>query len=147
MQDESYQVPPAARIPALMYEYYRFMNDQNVHPLIKTSVGAAFLLVTRPFPEGNERLSRMISSMVLLRSGYSFFCDISLSSVIAKETWQYYQNVCEIMREDNDGDLTYFLEYFLEMLVRALDQIQEQQFKTQPYDQAQNNKDDLRNTL
>ena len=62
MQNEPYHVPPAVRIPALMHEYYRFMNDPAVHPLIKAPVGAAFLLVTRPFPDGNERLSRMISS-------------------------------------------------------------------------------------
>ena len=59
--------------------------DGGVHPLIKSAVGQAYILVVRPFPEGNERLARMISSAVLLRSGYDLFRDISISGVIARE--------------------------------------------------------------
>ena len=89
----------------------------------------AYLLVTRPFPEGNERLSRMMSSAVLLRSGYDFFRDISISSVIARESYRYYKCMCEIIRSENGGDLTYFLQYYLELLVRALDVRNERQRK------------------
>ena len=63
----------------------------------------------------------MISSAVLLRSGYDFFRDISISSVIAKESYRYYKCMQEILRTENGGDLTYFMEYFLDLLVRALD--------------------------
>lgn len=42
---------------------------KNMHPLIKAAVAQSYLLVLRPFPEGNERLSRMMSSAVLLRCG------------------------------------------------------------------------------
>ena len=77
--------------------------------------------MTRPFPEGNERLSRMMSSAVLLRCGYDFFRDISISAMIAKESYRYYKCMCEIIRSENGGDLTYFIEYYLELLVRAID--------------------------
>ena len=121
MNSEPYEVPPAYSLPDRMAEYYDFLQAGNVHPLIKAAVGQAYILVARPFPEGNERLSRMISSAVLLRSGYDFFCDISISSVIAKENYRYYKCMQEILRTENGGDLTYFIEYYLELLVRALE--------------------------
>ena len=35
------------------------------------------MIILRPFPEGNERLGRVLSSMILLRAGYTFFSDVS----------------------------------------------------------------------
>ena len=121
MNSEPYSVPPAHCLPDRMRELYDFLCSSSVHPLIKASVGQAFILVTRPFPEGNERLARMVSSAVLLRSGYGFFRDISISGLIAKENYRYYKSMCEILRSENGGDLTYFIEYYLELLVRALE--------------------------
>ena len=120
MSGEHYRVPAPESIPGHMQELVNFLRDPDVHPLIKAPAAAASILINRPYPEGNERLSRMLSSMILLRCGYDFFKDVSLSSVIAQENFLYYKNICEIIREQNEGDLTYFFEYYLEMLVRAL---------------------------
>ena len=127
MNSEPYEVPSAYSLPDRMTEFYAFLQAGNVHPLIKAAVGQAYILVARPFPEGNERLSRMISSAVLLRSGYDFFRDISISSVIAKENYRYYKCMQEILRSENGGDLTYFMEYYLDLLVRALDSKKERE--------------------
>ena len=127
MNNEPYEVPSAYSLPDRMAEYYAFLQARNVHPLIKAAVGQAYILVARPFPEGNERLSRMISSAVLLRSGYDFFRDISISSIIAKENYRYYKCMQEILRSENGGDLTYFMEYFLDLLVRALESKKERE--------------------
>ena len=129
MNSEPYEVPSAYSLPDRMTEFYAFMQSGNVHPLIKAAIGQAYILVARPFPEGNERLSRMISSAVLLRSGYDFFRDISISSVIAKENYRYYKCMKEILRSENGGDLTYFMEYFLDLLVRALDNKKERELR------------------
>ena len=129
MNNESFEVPPAYSLSDRMNEYYDFLQKPDIHPLIKAAVAQAYLLVTRPFPEGNERLSRMMSSAVLLRSGYDFFRDISISSVIARESYRYYKCMCEIIRSENGGDLTYFIQYYLELLVRALDARNERQRK------------------
>ena len=122
MSDERYSVPSAISLPDRMREYYDFLRDGGVHPLIKSAVGQAYILVVRPFPEGNERLARMISSAVLLRSGYDLFRDISISGVIARENYRYYKAMRDILRGENGGDLTYFVEYYLELLARALEE-------------------------
>ena len=121
MNDEPYDVPPSFALPDRMREYCAFLQKPDVHPLIKAAVAQAYILVARPFSEGNERLSRMLSSAVLLRCGYDFFRDISLSAVIARESYRYYKSMREIIRAENGCDLTYFMEYYLQLLVRSVD--------------------------
>ena len=125
MNEEPYDVPPAYCIPERMSQYFDFLRFGDVHPLIKASAAQAYLLVMRPFPEGNERLSRMISSAVLLRSGYDFFRDISISSAIAKESYRYYKSMCEIIRAENGGDMTYFIDSYSNMLTRGVQRMEE----------------------
>lgn len=127
MGKEAYEVPPASAIPGLMQEYFDFLASTEIHPLIKAAVGQAYLLVTRPFPEGNERLSRMISYAVLLRSGYDFLRDISISGMIARESFRYFKSMQDIIRTENSGDLTYFIEYYLDLLARSIDAKAEQE--------------------
>lgn len=43
------------------------------------------------------------------------------AAVIAKESYQYYKCMRKIIRSENGGDLTYFVQYYLELLVRAPD--------------------------
>ena len=119
---ERLQFPPPNVIPERVDALCGFLNEQNVHPLIKASIAQAYLIVTRPFPEGNERLGRILSCMILLRSGYSFFSDVSLSALIARRSYAYYEAAANILREENEGDMTYFVEYFLELLSRAVDE-------------------------
>ena len=127
MGKEAYEVPPASAIPGLMQEYFEFLASTEIHPLIKAAVGQAYLLVIRPFPEGNERLSRMISYAVLLRSGYDFLRDISISGMIARESFRYFKSMQDIIRTENGGDLTYFIEYYLDLLARSIDAKAEQE--------------------
>lgn len=82
-----------------------FLAAQDVHPLIKAAVAQAYILVLRPFPEGNERLGRILSSMILLRAGYTFFSDVSLSALIARKGYAYYDAIVNILRVENGGDL------------------------------------------
>ena len=121
MNSEPYDVPSAYSLPERMNQYYAFLQATDTHPLIKAAMAQGYLLAIRPFPEGNERLSRMMSAAVLLRCGYDFFRDISISAVIARENYRYYKAMCDIIRPENGGDMTYFIEYYLELLVRAVD--------------------------
>ena len=116
------QFPPPHVIPECVDALCGFLNEQNVHPLIKAAIAQAYLIVTRPFPEGNERLGRILSGMILLRSGYYFFSDVSLSALIARRSYAYYEAAANILREENEGDMTYFVEYYLELLSRAVDE-------------------------
>ena len=121
MNGEVYRLPTAFTLPDRMNELFSFLRTPETHPLIKAAAAQAFILVTRPFDEGNERLARMLSSAVLLRCGYDFFRDISISAVLAGENYRYYKHMREILRQENGSDLTYFMEYYMELLVRSVD--------------------------
>lgn len=119
---EQFSFPSARTVPDRVGELSAFLASPQIHPLIKAAVAQAYMIILRPFPEGNERLGRVLSSMILLRAGYAFFSDVSLSALIARKSYGYYEAMANILREENGGDLTYFLEYFLELLSRAVDE-------------------------
>lgn len=82
---ESFAFPTAQAIPDRVRELAAFLADQRAHPLIKSAVAQAWTMVVRPFSEGNERLGRILSSVILVRAGYTFFGEVSLSSLIARK--------------------------------------------------------------
>lgn len=122
MTEGTYVLPPASMIADKVAELTFFLADPGIHPLIKSAASHAWAFCIRPFPDGNERLGRLLSSIILLRSGYTFFSDVSLSALIARKGYAYYGAMDELLREENKGDLTYFMEYFMELLSRAVDE-------------------------
>ena len=121
-ENGAFDAVPARLVPDRMNGLYAFLAGPRTHPLIKAAVAQAYVMLVRPFPEGNDRLARLLSEMIMLRAGYGFFRDVSLSALIARKSYGYYDALANISREENEGDLTYFLEYFLELLSRAVDE-------------------------
>ena len=124
LYEEGYSVPAPQALPLRVKELCAFLAAPQIHPLIKAGVAQVYLIAAHPFNEGNERLGRLLSSIVLLRAGYTFFSDVSLSALIARKSYGYYDAIANSLREENGSDLTYFLEYFLELLSRAIDERQ-----------------------
>lgn len=122
LSGETFDFPSPREIPSRINEIAAFLSDSSVHPLIKSAIAQAWTVLVRPFPEGNERLGRILSNMILLRAGYTFFADVSLSALIARKSYGYYEAINNILREENGGDLTYFIEFFMELLSRAVDE-------------------------
>ena len=120
LQGEVIQLPPAAMIPEQTERFAGFLADTATHPLIKAAVAQAWMLAYRPFPEGNERLARLLSNVILIRAGYTFFGNISISSVLAQTSYEYFRAIANILRTENGADLTYFLEYYLVSLSTAV---------------------------
>ena len=129
MQGESYALPSAARLNGCINEITTFLADMSVHPLIKAAVAQAWAMVVRPFPDGNERLGRLLSEIILIRSGYTFFGEESISAVIAKSGFKYFDAIAKIVRGANGNDLTYFLDYYLSVLSDFVDEIRDKRKK------------------
>lgn len=123
MRGEAFEVPSSSAIAELTAEFTQFLTDPKVHPLIKSAVSQAWVLTVRPFPEGNERLARLLSSVILIRAGYSFFSNVSLSALIARNGYSYFNAIANILRTENAADLTYFVEYYLTLLSSAVTEL------------------------
>ena len=122
MGKENYDVPTAISIPDRVKEVIDFFSDEQIHPIIRAGIGQAWMLVIRPFPEGNERLARLLSTMIMIKNGYTFLGEISISAIIARTSYAYYKAIANILRPENGNDLTYFLEYYLSLLAEAVEE-------------------------
>ena len=65
-------------------------SSRQLHPLLVTAIFTVVLLEIHPFQDGNGRLSRVLTTLLLLRAGYSWVPYSSLESVIEQNKEGYY---------------------------------------------------------
>ena len=80
--------------PGLMRELIEWTNaaleTKSLHPLLVIGVFTVTFLAIHPFQDGNERLSRILTTLLLLRCGYAYTPYSSLESVIENSKESYY---------------------------------------------------------
>jgi len=64
--------------------------DPILHPLLRTAIFNVIFLAIHPFQDGNGRLSRVLTNLMLLRAGYAYASYTSLESVIEHNKEAYY---------------------------------------------------------
>ena len=64
--------------------------DPVLHPLLRIAVFNVVFLAIHPFQDGNGRLSRVLTNLMLLRAGYAYASYVSLESVIEHNKEAYY---------------------------------------------------------
>lgn len=103
------------------------LADNSYHPLIVTSIFNVVFLAIHPFQDGNGRLSRVLVSLLLLKSGYSYIPYASLESIVEKNKDAYYlalQRTQRTLHED-ETDWLPWLRFFLNALKRQKDYLVE----------------------
>lgn len=65
-------------------------NDRKLHPLLAIGMFVVEFLAVHPFQDGNGRLSRVLTTLALLRAGYAYVPYSSLESVIEHSKESYY---------------------------------------------------------
>lgn len=80
--------------PFLMKDLVDFVAEtletKKYHPLLIIAIFAVVFLEIHPFQDGNGRLSRILTTLLLLRSGYTYVPYSSLESVIEQSKESYY---------------------------------------------------------
>jgi Fic family protein len=80
--------------PRRMSELLAWTSDafssRQLHPLLVTAIFTVVLLEIHPFQDGNGRLSRILTTLLLLRAGYSYVPYSSLESVIERSKEGYH---------------------------------------------------------
>ena len=80
--------------PQLMSELLEWTNaaleTKRLHPLLVIGIFTVTFLAIHPFQDGNGRLSRILTTLLLLRSGYAYTPYSSLESVIENSKEGYY---------------------------------------------------------
>jgi len=114
-----YRAPDAEKIPAEMKIFIDWLNDKDVKPsYIKSAVAHFWFVSIHPFDDGNGRIARAISDMILAQTesnGQRFY---SVSSEINKEKSAYY-DILE-HTQHGEGDLTEWLAWYLKCIDNAV---------------------------
>lgn len=80
--------------PHRMAELVKWLNDarelKRIHPLLIVAVFIVTFLEIHPFQDGNGRLSRILTTLLLLQAGYAYVPYSSLESVIENSKESYY---------------------------------------------------------
>ncbi|MDA8211293.1 MAG: Fic family protein [Clostridia bacterium] len=118
-QNQIYEGPPHTKVQSLMDDLFSFIHTEDqLHPVIKACIIHFYFVYIHPFFDGNGRTARAISYMYLLQKGYDFFKFFSISSVVREHKNKYYKAIKDV--EDYNSDLTYFLNYYADMIADSI---------------------------
>lgn len=114
-----YETPAA--IKEICESYTRTIAAQEIDALLLIPVFIHDFLCIHPFNDGNGRMSRLLTTLLLYRSGYMIGRYISLESKIAQNKSLYYDALEQCQRGwmENEEDPTPFIKYLLQTILAA----------------------------
>lgn len=114
-----YETPAA--VDAICESYNRILDAKDVDALILIPIFIHDFLCIHPFNDGNGRMSRLLTTLLLYRCGYVVGKYISLESKIAKNKNLYYDalETCQHGWYENQEDPAPFIKYLLRTILSA----------------------------
>ena len=116
-----FMAPPARFVPKLMEDLFTWMKkeEENVHPLVMSSVFHYEFVFLHPFADGNGRMARLWHTAMLAK-WKPVFEYIPIESQIEKFQNEYYEAIARCHAE---GESTHFIEFMLSRIDKILDEI------------------------
>ena len=115
-----YQAPSAERVPAEMERFIAWVNDsEETDAVLKAAIAHLWFVSIHPFDDGNGRISRALTDMLLARSENCSKRFYSISAAIKEMQKEYYEMLERTQR--GDGDITEWLLWFLRCFEQALE--------------------------
>lgn len=114
-----YEAPDASLLYKEMSDLIDYINSESGPDLlIKAGIVHLWFVILHPFDDGNGRIARALTDMMLSKSDDSDLRFYSMSSQIQKNRKSYYQ----ILEKTQKGsmDITNWLEWFLQNLLEAI---------------------------
>lgn len=101
------------------------MNEEALHPLLIIAVFVVTFLAIHPFQDGNGRLSRVLTTLLLLRAGYAYAPYASLERVIEENKDLYYKALrrTQTTLKSETPDWEPWVGFFLRCLKRQKDKL------------------------
>jgi Fic family protein len=109
--------------PRMMEELVQWTNQEleadRHHPLIVIAAFIVRFLAIHPFQDGNGRLARVLTNLLLMRSGYAYMPYSSLERVVEENREQYYRSLrnAQMTLDGTEARLDDWLRFFLMSLV------------------------------
>jgi Fic family protein len=114
-----YEAPAPELVPAEMKRFLDWVNTEaTIDPLLKAGAAHFWFVIIHPFDDGNGRLARAITEMLLARSDGRAERAYSLSTAMLAQRSSYYASLNKA--QFGTGDITEWLLWFLACLEQAL---------------------------
>jgi Fic family protein len=118
-----HEPPPADELPRRLDALCTYANGATgegfTHPVVRAIVLHFMLSYDHPFSDGNGRTARALFYWSMLDSGYSLVEYVSISRLLKEAPAKYTRSFLHV--ETDEGDITYFVLYQLEILLRAIE--------------------------
>ncbi len=113
-----YSAPESILVPSLMKSLFKFMNDKEneIHPLILSSIFHYYFVYIHPFSDGNGRMARFWVSLILTKWNRKFKY-IPIEEEIYLNQQKYYDSIaqCHI-----NGNANVFIDFMLTSINNSL---------------------------
>lgn len=111
------------------------LEANQIHPLLVIAAFVVKFLAIHPFQDGNGRLSRALTTLLLLKSGYAYVPFSSLESVIEKNKDQYYlalrKTQSSFIESSKPSDWEPWIAFFLRSMKKQQDHLSEKMEREQ----------------
>lgn len=140
-----FQTTSPFETPMRMQELVEWINQQNsrkqLHPLLIIAVFIVIFLAIHPFQDGNGRLSRILTTLLLLQAGYTYVPYSALESFIERSKESYYLALRKTQttlflvhsdawaQADDNPNFTPWLNFFLKMLQKQKIHLEQKMLK------------------
>lgn len=111
-----------------LHELFRAAWDEaKVEPLVLIAAYVLDFLCVHPFPDGNGRMARLLTLLLLYRAGYEAGRYISLERIVERSKESYYDTLQHSSQGWHEGkhDLLPWMEYFLGVVTAAYKELEE----------------------
>lgn len=99
--------------------FERRNKKQDLHPLVIIANFIFEFLAIHPFIDGNGRLSRALTNLMMLQAGYSFVPYVSLEEIFEDNQSKYYLSLRQTQKnhKTKNENITPWLEFFIEVVL------------------------------
>lgn len=122
----SFRPPEAPLVLSQIKDLLAFISakqNEDIHPVLSSGIVHYELVRIHPFVDGNGRVARALSTLILFVKGYDIRKFFSLEEYFDSAAAEYYESLQSV--EKNNGDLTKWLEYFTQGLAIELSKIKD----------------------
>ncbi len=104
-----------------LINWYR--TDEETHPLVKSAIFSYEFVSIHPFQDGNGRLSRLLSTLLLLKNGYNWIQYVSFEHEIESRKSEYYLKLRHCQSQRPNENVTEWINFFFSALLNIQDQL------------------------
>ena len=117
-------------IDQMLIAFYEANHNPNINPLLLISCFILDFLCVHPFDDGNGRMSRLLTLLLLYKSGFDIGRFISIENMINENKGEYYRTLQESSVNWRDGKNTYepFMLYMIQILYECYTKLDENVF-------------------